>query len=218
MKSLVLSLALLAFTKSAIAQPTMVRTLFSSTEAGIRQQQPEPIMLAPGYGVSLSWLQASETIKKVWLSNPSFVTMDADGCLEGLNNTCNGDANVLHLRRIDNLNLPNIPDTNHSLLTVVTDGGFYLFNIIPSNTPHHLVYQVLDPPSNNQPRESNLFATLQRGRRVALREGYLLDGSSLDNQLSTFIGQLQSGGDIDQVMREHNISPEVISRLIELGS
>lgn len=199
----------------------MTKVLFSSQGAQVRQQEPEIIRLAPDYGVSLSWLGAGETIKKVWLDNPSFLVMDADGCLEGLNQGCTGEANVLHLRRIEPLNLPNIPSTNHSLLTVITEnngqGGFYIFKIVKSNTPHHLVYKVLDPPSPSRNTQSNFYTTLNRGIRVARREGYLIDGSELDIKLSILMSELQTGGDLEAIAREQNVSTQIINRLIQLS-
>lgn len=214
MKLLLMTIALLGFSHSVMAQE-MTRVLFSSQGAGIRQQKPEVIRLAPGYGVNISWLGAEETIKKVWLDNPSFVVLDADGCLEGLSSNCSGDANVLHLRRIERLNLPHIPRGNHSLLTVVTDAGFYLFKIVPSNTPHHLVYKVLDPPP---PKDSSVFTlTLARGIRVAKREGYLVEGSDLESKLSSLVRELQYGRDLETTARGLNISVDVINRLIELS-
>jgi len=208
------AIALFGFSNSVMASE-MTRVLFSSQGAGIRQQEPELIRLAPGYGVNLSWLQTNETIKKVWLDNPSFVVLDADGCLDGLSSNCTGDANVLHLRRIEQLNIPNIPSSNHSLLTVVTDAGFYLFRIVPSSTPHHLVYKVLDPPQPN--RQSTFYTALVRGVRVARQEGLLIEGSELESQLEILIFDLSNGGDLEESVRDQNISPEVIARLIELG-
>ena len=208
------AIVLFGFSNSVMANE-MTRVLFSSQGAGIRQQKPEVIRLAPGYGVNLSWLQTNETIKKVWLDNPSFVVLDADGCLEGLSNNCSGNANVLHLRRIERLNLPHIPRNNHSLLTVVTDAGFYLFKIIPSNTPDYLVYKVLPTP---QPNDSSIFyTTLTKGIRVAKREGYLVSGSNLESKLNVLVRELQFGGDLQKIMQSQNISPEIITRLIELG-
>ena len=206
--------ALFGFSHSVMASE-MTRVLFSSQGAGIRQQEPEIIRLAPGYGVNLSWLQTNETIKKVWLDNPSFIVLDADGCLDGLSRNCTGDAKVLHLRRIERLNLPHIPRNNHSLLTVVTDAGFYLFKVIPSSTPHHLVYKVLPTP---QPRDSSVFYTaITKGIRVAKREGYLIEGSELESKLNILTKQLQFGGDLEEIAQSQNISAEIISRLIELG-
>jgi hypothetical protein len=133
---------------AVIAQTTdVVRVLRASEGGQISQVKPEIVQLAPGYGVTLSWLGTTEKIKKVWLDNPSFVVLDADGCLEGLSNSCSGKGKVLHLRRIERLNLPKVPPTNHSLLTVITERsngstGLYLFKIVPSSAPKHLVYEV----------------------------------------------------------------------------
>lgn len=224
MKLLLIALTFIGFTgQRAIAQE-MTKVLFSSQEAQIRQQSPEIIKLTFSQGVSLSWLGTNETIKKVWLDNPSFVVADTDGCLDGLNEGCTGVANVLHLRRIEPLNLPNMPPSDHTLLTVVTEnngqGAFYVFKIVKSNSPSYLVYKVLGLPTARIPttRDSILFNTLNNGIRIAKKDKFLADGSELDNKLSNLINELETGADLKTAVSKLNIDPDVINRLIELST
>lgn len=93
------------------------------------------IELAYGYGITINFTPVRETIIKVWIDNPSFVTATVDGCLTGLSpNECETEgASLLHLRRIQDLDLPHLPKTQGTLMTLVTTSTegirIYLFNI-----------------------------------------------------------------------------------------
>ncbi|MEQ8469130.1 hypothetical protein [Coleofasciculus sp. E1-EBD-02] len=94
------------------------------------------IELAYGYGVTINFTPVGETITNIWIDNPSFVTVTVDGCLTGLSvDECgeNEGASLLHLRRIQDLDLPQLPKTQGTLMTVVTTSTegvrVYLFNI-----------------------------------------------------------------------------------------
>ncbi len=125
-----------------------------SPNGTVNQIQPITVPLAPGNGVTLSFLPSNQTIAKVWLDNPSFAVIDSNGCLSGLPSVgnCTGEgAKVLHLRRINDLTIPGLPKTSSTLLTVITEspsgGGIYLFKLIKSPKPGKLVYEVIDPNS-----------------------------------------------------------------------
>ncbi len=116
---------------------------------------PVSIGLIPGQGVNISVIPTGEVIKKVWLDNPSFATVDVDGCLEGLNNqNCDRPgARVVHLRRIEAIDFPGLPPAQDSLLTLVTQttegsSNVYVFRLYPSETPSYSVVKIeLDSPS-----------------------------------------------------------------------
>ncbi|HBL12329.1 MAG TPA: hypothetical protein DD379_13155 [Cyanobacteria bacterium UBA11162] len=93
------------------------------------------IELAYGYGVTISFIPVGETVQKIWLDDPSFLTVDVDGCLKGLNEDCDKQvATLIHLRRINQIDIPHIPHTGRTMMTVVTRGEngeqkIYLFHI-----------------------------------------------------------------------------------------
>ena len=122
--------------------------------------EPVSIGLVPGQGVNISVIPTGEIIKRVWLDNPSFATVDVDGCLEGLNNrSCDRPgARVVHLRRIEWIDFPGLPPAKDSLLTLVTQtpagsSNVYVFRLYPSQQTHsHPVVKIeLDSPSQNSP-------------------------------------------------------------------
>jgi hypothetical protein len=218
MKVLVSAVAL-SFVASGVVAQDVVRVLSPSEQGQISQVKPELIQLAPGYGITLSWLGTRENIKKVWLDNPAFVVLDADGCLEGLNNNCHGSAKVLHLRRIEKLNLGKLPPTNHSLLTVVTENngstGLYLFKIVPASTPQYLVYEIQGSSRTTQSPIS--YTTIAQGMEAAREQGLLVKGSLLEAKLQALVKELESGRDLATLTDKYGISEQVISRLLELG-
>ncbi len=119
--------------------------------------QPLRLGLAPGYGLNISFIPTGETVEKVWLDDPSWVTVDVDGCLQGLSNSnCDRPgASVLHLRRIQTLNFSGLSrsPSGSSLLTVVTRGSsgrrVYLFRIAKaSGTPPQ--YHTVEVVGENQ--------------------------------------------------------------------
>jgi len=69
------------------------------------------IALAQGQGVTITFIPTNRIIEKVWLDNPAWVTLDADGCLEGLGSSkCEqSGATSIHLRRIAPLPIPGLP-------------------------------------------------------------------------------------------------------------
>ncbi len=214
---------------SASCPPTvdagMVQTI-SSHNGPTRQTNPIPISLAPGAGVTLNFTPAGETIKKVWLDNPSFVVMDADGCLSGLpasGGDCQGsNASLINLRRIKDLPIPGLPKTNQSLLTVVTNGNggtnLYLFRITKAHQPHKLVFEIVPnrPPSVREPLVLTTHR-MTRGLKVALDQKLLTNESTLTQQIHQFIGYLESGFPKTEAATKAGISTAVVLKLERLG-
>ncbi|WP_257236557.1 hypothetical protein [Nostoc sp. 'Peltigera malacea cyanobiont' DB3992] len=107
---------------STIAAP-VVRTI-KQTQASGQGAILQTINVWNGHGVAISFYELGETIKKVWLDDPSQILLDTDGCLEGLEENCsNPGAGLIHLRRIKRVNIPGIPQTSTTLLTVVTQSS-----------------------------------------------------------------------------------------------
>ncbi|HAG84542.1 MAG TPA: hypothetical protein DCL61_26165 [Cyanobacteria bacterium UBA12227] len=83
----------------------------------------------------ISFIPVGETVQKIWLDDPSFLTVDVDGCLKELNEDCDKQvATLIHLRRINQIDIPHIPHTGRTMMTVVTRGEngeqkIYLFHI-----------------------------------------------------------------------------------------
>lgn len=157
--SLIFSTAMLLLAGRAVANNAVLRSMFSCHAQGLGGVVPT-IDVSYQQGTNLSFLPAGETIKKVWLNDPSQVTMDFDGpmCMQfGADRNMNsGDcknsaANVIQLRRIPRLKIPGIPKTDNTLLTVITENEgrskLYTFRILYQNSApdYHTLAIYADP-------------------------------------------------------------------------
>jgi hypothetical protein len=157
------SAAMLLLAGSALANNAVLRSIFSCQAQGLGGAIPE-ITVWMQQGTNLSFIQAGETIKKVWLNDPSRVTLDFDGpmCLQFGQQDSGGDcensaASVIHLRQIQKLNIPGLPNTNSSLLTVITERQgqkkLYTFKVnYGKGAPEYNTLAVFADPSYAGPR------------------------------------------------------------------
>ncbi|AFZ02063.1 hypothetical protein [Calothrix sp. PCC 6303] len=159
--SLIIATLITLFIGKAVANNAVLRSIFSCQAQGLGGVTPT-IDIWYQQGTNLSFIQAGETIKKVWLNDPSQVTIDFDGpmCMQfGQDRNINqGDcqnsaARVIQLRRIPKLNIPGLPNTKNTLLTVVTEAQgktkLYAFRVIYNQgSPEYSTLAIFaDPPS-----------------------------------------------------------------------
>ncbi len=189
------------------------------------------IQLAPGYGVNISFIQSGEIVEKVWLDNPAFASLDADGCLSGLAQRCEqSGATVLHLRRINPLKIPQLPKTNSTLLTVITKGNsgrrVYVFRVAMGDTaPKYHTVEVTpglreEPEIRNLPSATNItnLQVISSGLEIAQQQRLILPNSRLQRRVKSFLMLLKSGYLINEAARRSGISLQLVNRLIELAN
>ena len=208
----------------------MVKTI-PAHNGSTKQLQPVQVPLATGSGVSINFTSSGETIQKVWLDNPSFVTLDADGCLNGLpsSGNCQGStASLIYLRRIQDLSIPGLPKTNHSLLTVVTENqgqkNVYLFRIVKAKSPSLLVFEVVPnrPQNPHQTTPSNeptviTTARITNGFKKAIAQKLLSEDGALAKKINLFIGYLESGYSKYNAAQQAGLSQPIVNKLEALG-
>jgi hypothetical protein len=96
--------------------------------AGVNAAELTPISLYFGHGTTLNFRGANEKVQRVWLDDPSQVTVDFDDVnCRSQDQPC--AAQVIHLRRIKRLRFDDLPTTLSTLLTVVTDKGIHQFQL-----------------------------------------------------------------------------------------
>lgn len=221
----------------ALAQTNVgsVRRVSIAEATGQTGTPPPLIELSPGYGVNISFIPTRETVEKVWFDNPSFATLDANGCLSGLGGVqqqCqrNG-ASVLHLRRINPLTIPGLPKTNSSLLTVITSGSserrVYLFQVTAgggSNSQYHTVEVTpASSAASNAPRYRSVVESvsswqiLNRGLTVATQQRLVRQGQPLFVRIQNFLARVKAGEPIESAATASGISLNLVKRLDELG-
>ncbi|RAM51748.1 MAG: hypothetical protein C6Y22_10015 [Hapalosiphonaceae cyanobacterium JJU2] len=159
--SLIFSTAIIMVAGRALANNAVLRSMFSCQAQGLGGATPT-VKVWFQQGTNLSFIPSGETIKKVWLNDPSQVTMDFDGpmCMQfgpDRNNNAgdckNSAAHVIQLRRIKKINIPGLPSADKTLLTVVTEESgknkLYTFEIVyDTGAPqYHTLAIYPDPPT-----------------------------------------------------------------------
>ncbi|BAB78295.1 hypothetical protein ACN23B_28020 (plasmid) [Anabaena sp. FACHB-709] len=226
-----LAIAVAVVPLSTIAAP-VVRTIRQSQASGTTAKL-QTINVWNGHGVAISFYETGETIKKVWLDDPSQILIDTDGCLEGLDQNCpNPGAGLIHLRRIKRVNIPGLPQTSTTLLTVVTQSSSgerktYSFRLATSNgTPKYsqVVITSAAPTVAQKPQLSSLIETqkiinqIRRGMAIAIKNRQMNYQDELHKRLQKFIGHLQQGDDISTAAKAASVSQELVNKLISLSN
>ena len=217
-----------------------VKTYAQSTVRTIKQSQVsgstaklQKIKVWNGSGVSISFYEVKEMVKRVWIDDPSQVLIDTDGCLKGIDQNCeNSSAGLLHLRRIKKLSVPGLPQTSATLLTVITQTAsgsrkVYHFQVTPSNSrPEYSQVSIIsDEPSSlfTRPRLSPLVQTInttkqiRAGMRVAISNGLLNQSDELHNRIEQFLTHFQAGEQMPIAADQAGVSLNLVNKLIELG-
>ena len=216
MKNLIATFSLIAITCSALPKAIATDTM------QVLLGETPTIALAIGMGVTITFIPTNRIIEKVWLDNPAWVTLDADGCLEGLGSSkCEqSGATSIHLRRIAPLPIPGLALAESSLLTVVSrdqqgDYRISTFKLVTGATGQPSVVMVVD--EMNRLRTAIDVAALRRGRDVAIAQGLMHEGDSLCQKIDQFLNLSQTQS-VDVAARRAGISQALIQRLGELGS
>jgi hypothetical protein len=228
-----LALAVACAPITTIAAP-VVRTI-KQTQASGQGATLQTINVWNGHGVAISFYEIGEIIKKVWLDDPSQILLDTDGCLEGLDQNCpNPGAGLIHLRRINRVNIPGLPQTSTTLLTVITQSSTgerkaYSFRLATSNgTPKYSQVVINNDVAREQttpkPQLQSLVKTQQTinkirsGIAVAIKSGWMNQQDELHQRLQKLIGYLQKGDDIPTATKAASVSQDLVNKLITLSN
>jgi hypothetical protein len=213
-----ISLSIFGWTVPATAQST--RTLTLSEARG--ESEIVTLELSDGHGTTLNFRPVGETVRRAWLDDLSKVTLSFDDAnCNGQDNGC--AASVIHLRRINPLDFPDLPKTETTLLTVVTDWGVYVFRLMfPAGDSG--TYLVEIQPDSIQPQRAIApqfvgasADVIERGLNVAQGENLIQESSSLWGRVQQVIAAVREGKTIDQAVAEVGVSEELVTRLVEMG-
>ncbi len=187
---------------------------------------PLKIFLAPGFGVTINFGSLGESIQSVWLDNPSFATLDTNS---------ESATSVIHLRRIQTVDLDGILNTPTTGLTVVTktnDGRerVYLFKVVKANHPSTLLIDFYRPTR----RQTNACGTegieaqiaskqnqiivsrLKESMRLAYANGLLKVDSPLNSRLNELSNLVSCGMSLTEATAKTGISNRLIDSLFSL--
>lgn len=231
-------LASFIFLPVAVQARPPVEKISASRAQGLEGDLPT-ITVWSGAGANLNLIPTGEIIKKVWLDDPSQIGLDSDEPLCVLaagsdDDSCtNSAATVLHLKRIHPIKFPNLPRTDSTLLSVVTenkqgDRALYQFRIAygKGNPEYHTVTiypDVASSASASSAKQNNLerLQNIEQGLKVAKSKRLL--GKSQGNQnlelrVKRFLFLVRGGTKVSVAMKKAGVSPQLISKLEELGS
>jgi hypothetical protein len=184
------------------------------------------VELYPGHGTSLNFRSTGETIRRAWLDDLSKVTLSFDdpGCTVAETETeC--AAQVIHLRRIHPLEFPNLPATSTTLLTVLTDGGLYLFRLAfpESGSPHYYSVDIQPDSLSDDIRVQPVAAAgsdvqlIEQGLRVAQARNLITEDDPLWERMQRLIAAVRQGVHPEVAAAQIGVSQALLARLIELG-
>ena len=190
----------------------------------VRLGDNSPIIpIAQGQGVTISFIPSRQIVQKVWLDDPTWLTVDTDGCLEGLGNEkCEqSGATSVHLRRIKPLRIEGLPSAEISLLTIVTrdvSGNLEIstFKLQGATSAQHSVVEVV--PSTEIGLLNNVDTTLVRkGKSIAIAQGWLREGDRLSQKIYQFI-TFSKTESAQAAAKRAGLSIALIERLSSLGN
>jgi hypothetical protein len=193
--------------------------------------QLQTVKVWNGHGVSISFYRTGETIKKIWLDDPSKFVLDVDGCLEGLGRCEKGQsgAGLVHLRKINKVNIPGLPNaTNGAHLTVITESGStrksYHFRIVPARgQPEYSQIEIIGNTSKQDNKPKGDYTALsdskyiRKGMQVALRNKWANSDSELWGKLNKLVELRAQGEELVTAANNTGVSMELVAKLMELG-
>ena len=219
--------------------PTAVKHISSYQSQGV-SGPIQTITVWPGAGTNVNFIPTRKIVKKVWLDDLRLLTVDFDGpmCMMGSSrgdeNCQNSSSTVIHLRRINPVNI-DMPHTDSTLLTVILeapdtsrDRELHQFRVTyGKGTPLYNTVTIYPDHSQVLPTvEMNGLLTAQlqdveRGLQVAKSRNLL--GRSQGNQqlearVQNFLALVRNGIALQTATERAGVSMALISKLEEFGT
>lgn len=152
---LITTLVINAHASTALALPA-ARNVYSQDAQGSNSQGID-LKIWAGYGLTINFIPTGETIKQVWLGDPSRFALTSNGnlCQRGASdeNCGTGGATILFLRQIKPINFPALTSSvdGSTVITVITasaDGQKqYQFKLIPARGKPEYTSLIIKPDS-----------------------------------------------------------------------
>lgn len=129
-----------------------------------------------GYGLTINFMPLGETIKQVWIGDPTRYSFTSNGNLCAKNQSdCEGSpATVIFLRQIKPIAFPNMTSSSDgsTQITILTDQRQYQFKLIAASGQPQYTSLVIKPESEKPsplPRASNENASTRTVKLTARR-------------------------------------------------
>lgn len=218
----VVFVAALIWTQPAQAQLRQTYPASAAIEGGVS------VTVWPGSGTNIDFSGLGESVYRIWLDDPSRITVDTDNdLLDG------GGAQVIHLRRIEGVDFAGLPTTAQTLLTVATvnrarQTTLYQFPVFYSTgTPAYSTIALTLPPASRAPAPRIQLAaaplggasleTLQLGLAALIREGTIAADGPLVERVKTFKSLVRNGETPVEAAGTAGVNMRVIETLAARG-
>ncbi len=222
----------------AIAE-TAIQNVGAETARGTTETSRQLIVL--GYqGVNLNFSRTGETIKKVWLDDPTQVVIDFDGCLDsgmsgsGANGNDCGGATIIHLRQLPGkIDFPAgyFAGGTTTQLTVITQSAterkIYQFKLaLRGGTPPYSTIDIIPAPppapaqltSISQEYQQTVLRQLSKGLAIAESKQLVDRSSSAYQQVVATIALMQGGKPFAEAIKQTGVPNALVDRLRAYGS
>lgn len=175
------------------------------------------LQLWEGSGLNISFSSTGETLSKVWLDDPSRITLDFDAPIDS------GQAKAIHLRRINQLDFENLPKTSSTLLTVVTNKNRYQFILTyGTGNPEYYGVNIAQPSATLASSSLNLEweQRIKRGLQKAKKQGLITREQGnmvLAERVNRVLTLVTTGKSLDEAASVAGVSLPFLQRLEEMG-
>lgn len=218
----------------SVSSIAMAALIAMPVQAQLRQTHPASaaiegsvsVTVWPGSGTNIDFSGLGESVYRIWLDDPSRITVDTDNdLLDG------GGPQVIHLRRIEGVDFAGLPSTTQTLLTVATvnqarQTTLYQFPVFYSaGTPAYATIALTLPPTPMaEPRVQvtgtpggATLETLQLGLAASIQEGTIAAGGPLAERVKTFLSLVRNGSAPTEAAATAEIDIRVIEELAARG-
>jgi hypothetical protein len=220
-------------TLNQVVLANTIRQVAASQVSG-ENAKLQTVKVWPGHGVSISFYRTGETIKKIWLDDPSKFVFDVDGCLEGLGR-CSGKstgAGFIHIRQIEKVKIPGLPPASYGAhMTVITEAGgtrkSYHFRIVSgTGAPQYSQIEIIgdttpNKPEQVEPKVSYLALSdsryIAKGMQVALYKQWITVDSKLWKRLNQLVELRSQGEELVIAASNAGVSMQLVEKLMSLG-
>lgn len=220
------------------ARPVLAAALVQPIPISQAQDGGAAVSVWPGSGTNIDFTRTGEVIQKVWLDDPSALTVDFDGSLGDSGGFDDGGsqgagASVIHLRRVTGISFPNLPRTASTLLSIVTQdsgGGHHLYQFqvnYGAGTPAYATVALMPDRSSSRAQTdgelvvgSSRMATLsdvERGLQQAISQNIITSSSPVVARTQDFLARVRNGDPLQSATDGAGVSMAVISQLALMG-
>lgn len=217
--------------QTLLANPSLaieVRNVASVQAEGENGSIPT-LQIWAGAGLNLNFVATGEYITKVWLDDPSRLVLDFEVPIDS------GQAQIIHIRRIEAIEFEKLPATPTTVLSVVTmnnSGEKKLYNFqlgYGTGQPQYVAVNV-NGDVNRQGTEiararlvkqQNEFAQIERlekGLAIAIALNQSAENEVVFSRVRIMITYMKTGMSATESAEKANLSPSVIRQLEQLAN